>query len=218
MKPKYDLVLFDLDGTLTDSGRGIVNSVKAAFNEIGRPAPGMEILRRFIGPPIWDSLTSMCHIPPEEALKAIKCYRKVYISKGVYENGVYEGIPELLTDLKNKGALLALATSKPATPTHIVLDHFGLNKYFDYISAENDSEHGGGKEKLIGRVLKESGIQAEKAVMVGDTKFDAAGARKAGTHFVGALYGFGSQEEMICEGAQCFVESPAGLGKILLEA
>lgn len=217
MKSKYELVLFDLDGTLTNSGRGITNSLKIAFNEMGKPVPGMDILRRFIGPPMWDGFTSICHMPPEEAVIAIKYFRKVYNVRGIFENEVYEGIPELLADLLSAGALLAVATSKPVTQAHTVLDHYNLNKYFKYVSAEDNSEHGGGKEKLIARALKESGVPAEKAVMIGDTKFDAAGARKAGTCFIGALYGFGTKEEMVREGAEKFVKSPAELEKILID-
>ena len=217
MKSKYELVLFDLDGTLTNSGRGITNSLKTAFNEMGKPVPGMETLRRFIGPPMWDSFTSICHMPPEEAAAAIKYFRKVYNVKGIFENEVYEGIPELLANLLSAGALLAVATSKPVKQAHTVLDHYNLNKYFKYVSAEDDSECGGGKERLIGRALKEYGLPGEKAVMIGDTKFDAAGARKAGTRFIGALYGFGSKEEMVLEGAEKFVKSPAELENILID-
>ena len=216
MKSKYELVLFDLDGTLTNSGRGIIKSVTAAFKGIGRPVPGMDIRRRFIGPPMWDSFTLMCHIPPEEAVKAIEYYRIEYNAKGIFENEVYKGIPELLNALLGAGAMLAVATSKPVTPTNIVLDHYGLSKYFKYVSAEDDSDHGGGKEILIRRVLNESGIPAEKAVMIGDTKFDAEGARKAGTNFIGVLYGFGSKKEMAVKGAQRFAQSPAELKEILI--
>jgi phosphoglycolate phosphatase len=216
MTGKYELVLFDLDGTLTNSEKGITNSLIKAFKAMGKPVPGIETLRRFIGPPMWDSMRLITRLSDKEAAEAIAIYKKEYRAKGFFENEVYGGIPELLQSLLEAGAELAVATSKPVTPTRAILDYFGLTRYFKYISAEDDSERGGGKEKLIRKVLKESGVPAGKAVMVGDTKFDAAGAVRAGTPFIGVLYGFGSKEEMGMEGAADFAASPAELGKMLL--
>jgi phosphoglycolate phosphatase len=218
MKCRYDLVLFDLDGTLTDSARGINNGQCEAFRKVGWPVPSEKVLRTFIGPPFGNILRKMYPEMPEETIaQMIRYYREYYSRKGAYENSVYPGIFELLSELKKSGAKLAVATSKPITQAKRVLDYFELSAWFDYISAESDSEYGGGKELLILPVLEHFGISASHAVMVGDTKYDAAGARKAGTNFVGVLYGFGTREEMEHEGAFNFVQTVSQLGEFLID-
>ncbi|OCN01640.1 hypothetical protein A7X67_00660 [Clostridium sp. W14A] len=218
MSFRHDLVLFDLDGTLTDSAPGITGGLKEAFQKIGWPVPPRETLRKFIGPPVRNKLNETYPEMNEEAVSEfIRFYRDYYNSRGAYENSVYPGIMDLLAQLKAGGVLLAVATSKPATPAKRVLDHFGLAQPMDYISTEDDSESGRGKEHLILPVLEQSGVPASRAVMVGDTKYDAGGARRAGTDFVGVLYGFGSQEEMEREGAENFVGSVEELRDFLVD-
>lgn len=215
---RYDLALFDLDGTLTDSGTGIVNTLKQVLRDVGCPIPGPEVLRRFIGPPLRNILPEVYGPMTEERTNEIVSrFRTLYDTSGVYENGVYPGIPELLEELRGRGLLLAVATSKPTHAAGLVLDHFGLSPRFDYISTADESDAGGGKEELILPVLRKSGVPAPRAVMIGDTKYDAAGARKAGTDFVGALYGFGTREELEREGAVDFAASVAELREFLID-
>jgi len=218
MKNRYDLVLFDLDGTLTDSARGINNGQCAAFRHVGWPVPSPAVLRTFIGPPFGNIIRQTYPDMPEETVQELmQYYREYYNRQGAYENSVYPGICGLLTQLRKNGLKLAVATSKPMTPAKQVLDYFELSSRFDYISAESDSDFGRGKETLILPVLEHFHVPASRAVMVGDTKYDAAGARKAGIDFVGVLYGFGTREEMEREGAVNFVETVSALGKFLID-
>lgn len=217
MRSKYRAVLFDLDGTLTDSGPGIISCVRKTIRHMNCPELPPGTLRRFIGPPTWISFRTFCGLSPEETQKAVGYFRGIYDAEGVFDNSVYAGIPELLDDLHGAGALLAVATSKPGSQACKVLDHFGLTRKFDDIAAADESDRESGKEKLIRSVLENEGVSPEEAAMIGDTKFDAAGARKAGVDFIGVLYGFGTEEEMRREGAAAFVRSVDGLYGMLLD-
>lgn len=217
MTARYDVVLFDLDGTLTDSGPGVTGCVRMALEHMGRPVPPPETLRRFVGPPLFESFTKLCGMAPQDADTAIGLFRERYNTEGVYDNAVYPGIPEALAALREAGARNAVATSKPASMAKVVLEHFGLLQYFDFVSAADESDRGGGKETLILPVLEKTGCAPARAVMVGDTKFDAAGSRNAGVDFLGVLYGFGTEDEMRREGAQRFAHSPADIARMLAE-
>lgn len=217
MNLKYSLVIFDLDGTLTDSGSGIISSVRKTLISMGRPVPPQDTLRRFIGPPTWDSFRILCKMSSPEAEEAVRRFRKIYGSEGLFDNRVYNGIPELLDHLRAAGTKLAVATSKPGSMAKKVLDHFGLSPHFDMISAADETDRGGGKEALISQVLKNLGVSARDTVMIGDTKFDASGAHKAGVSFVGVLYGFGTKEEIRRAGGSVFALSVADLEKVLFQ-
>lgn len=210
-------VLFDLDGTLTNSAPGIIGSLKQALAELGFPEPAPELLRRFIGPPMFASFVTFCGLTPRDAERAVRVYRKIYNRTGVYENSVYPGIPELLDALRDSGARLAVATTKPSAATAKVLGHFGLAEKFDFVSAADESERDSGKEGRIRTALRALSCPPDRAVMVGDTKFDAAGARGAGTDFIGVLYGFGTREEMEREGGRRFAGDVSAIGKMLID-
>lgn len=215
MKSKYRVVLFDLDGTLTDSGRGVTYCVQKTLEYMKRPVPPQSILRKFVGPPMFDSFTKLCGMNAEDADFAIRHFRSIY--DGIMGNEIYEGIPELLAELRNAGAILAVATSKPGSMTQIVLKHFHLDGCFDLVSAADESDRGSGKEELILPVLKKTGCAPRDAVMIGDTKFDAGGAVKADTDFIGVLYGFGTRDEMVHAGAETFAEKVRDLYGLLLD-
>ncbi len=218
MKLRYDLALFDLDGTLTNSSHGIMNGLRAGFRHVGMPVPGSGTLRRFIGPPLLNMLAELYpQMTRETAAEFVKAYRRYYARQGAFENEVYPGIPQLLAELRRSGRKLAVVTSKPTTPTRRILDHFGLTEKFDFISAADDSETGRGKEYLIRPALVHCGVPAGRTVMIGDTKYDASGARNAGTAFIGVLYGFGSREEMEREGAKFFTDSVESLSGSLVD-
>jgi phosphoglycolate phosphatase len=212
----YRLAMFDLDGTLSNSAPGIFYSLKETFPKVDWPVPGPETLRRFIGPPLWNCLQDLLGMPAATADQFVRFYRDSYNSEGFCRNELYPGIRDLLSDLRKAGILTAVVTSKPVTPAKAVLNYFKITDLFDFFSAENDSDHGGGKEALIRPVLLQSGIPASQAVMIGDTKYDAAGARRAGTEFLGVLYGFGTREEIEREGGTRFAQTVGDLGKILL--
>ncbi|QAT48313.1 HAD family hydrolase [Caproiciproducens sp. NJN-50] len=218
MSLRCDLILFDLDGTLTDSGPGITNGLREAFRHVGWPVPGPQVLRRFIGPPLLNMLKELFpRMTEKTTAELIGDYRRYYAERGAFENEVYPGIFDLLDELRLGGAKLAVVTSKPATPTKRILDYFGLSPHFDYVSAESDSDRGSGKEFLIRPALEHFGVPASRAVMIGDTKYDAAGARRAGTNFVGVLYGFGTREEMEREGGEHFSRTVEDLRGFLID-
>lgn len=212
----YPTILFDLDGTLTDSEPGITGSVKLALEKMNFPVPPREILRKFIGPPLWQSFAEYCGMTDAQAEEAVARYRETYNVSGAYQNAPYPGVTGLLGELRRAGAALAVATSKPKTIALPVLEYFQLAPYFSCVAAPDDGDHDSSKQRLIRSALSRLGARPEQAVMIGDTRFDAAGAREAGTGFIGALYGFGTREELEREGALVFARDIPALREILL--
>lgn len=217
MRPIYDLILFDLDGTLTDSAPGIFGSVTETLTRMGFPIPEPEALRKFIGPPLWFSFARFCDMTDAQADQAVEYYRESYNVTGAFKNLPYPHLFELLDTLRDTGATLAVATSKPDNIAFRVLDYFKLSPYFSYIAAPDESEHSGQKSILIESALRACRVPASRAVMIGDTHFDTVGAREAGSSFIGVLYGFGTQAEMEAEGGKVFAHDFTELASLLLE-
>ena len=214
---KYKYILFDLDGTITDSALGITNSVKYALNKLNAPIPPYETLCKFIGPPLLDGFRDICGFDAEKAQEAVKLYREYYETTGLYENAVYDGIPEFLRALKENGKTVILATSKPEKFARLILEHFNLIQYFDYAAGATIDETRNKKDAVIAYALKECNITDKSlAVMVGDRHHDIFGAKQNGISCVGVLYGFGSLEELTAAGADYIAENIDGLYKILL--
>lgn len=218
MKFRYQMMMFDLDGTLSDSSPGIYKSLLKGFRAAGYKEPTPQELRGFVGPPLWNHLTEDHGVPPETAQQIIEVFRQRYGEKGAFENDLYPGMLELLRDFRREGGRLAVVTSKPRTPANAVLRYLGVTDYFEFISAADESDHGGGKEELIRPVLEKSGVAAKDAVMIGDTRYDASGAANAGVNFIGVLYGFGFREEMEREGGRTFAKSVEELRQILIDS
>ncbi len=214
MKKKY--ILFDLDGTLTDSQEGITKAVEYALHAFGIEVKDRSSLRVFIGPPLTDSFRRYYGFSEEKALEGVKKYREYYNEKGKFENAVYEGIPEVLERLKEEGKILIVATSKPELYAKQIMEHFGLTKYFaDIYGATMDGSRVN-KDDVIRYALREKGItNVEEAVMVGDREHDVLGAKKCGMEAVGVLFGFGSREELELSGAAVIVETAEELGEVL---
>lgn len=166
-------VLFDLDGTLTQSEEGIWNCVRYAAEKMGRPAPDAETLRRFIGPPLFFSFQTYMSMTEEEAGRAVDFYRERYNVTGLLENRVYPGIRRLLVRLKRAGCYLGIATGKPQIPTERILRHFRLDGFFDAVAGTRPEDTSASKEQLIRRALPAT---YATAVMVGDRRFDVEGA------------------------------------------
>ena len=214
---KYKYILFDLDGTITDSALGITNSVKYALNKLNAPIPPYETLCKFIGPPLLDGFRDICGFDAEKAQEAVKLYREYYETTGLYENAVYDGIPEFLRALKEKGKTVILATSKPEKFARLILEHFNLIQYFDCAAGATIDETLNKKDAVIAYALKECNITDKSlAVMVGDRHHDIFGAKQNGISCVGVLYGFGSLEELTAAGADYIAENIDVLYKILL--
>ena len=200
MKKKY--VLFDLDGTLTDSEEGILNSIEYMLKVYGIPAGDRESLRPWLGPPLKESLMKYCGFEEKKALEAVEKYREYYDRQGIIENQVYPGIPKLLSDLKEQGYVVALATSKPETAAVRVLKHFGLDQAFTFIGGATLDDSRVKKGDVIRYVLKALKVERlEEAVMVGDREHDVYGAKENGLEVIGVLYGYGSFQELEAAGA-----------------
>lgn len=210
-------ILFDLDGTLTDPGPGITNSVAYALERFSIYPSSREELYPYIGPPLTWSFQQYHGLTPEQAEEALGYYRERFAVKGLFENAVYPGIPAMLERLRRAGATLLIATSKPEEFTLRILEHFGLTEYFDFVGGNTLDEKRPTKEAVIAYVKENyPAISAENAVMVGDRKYDVTGAKAHGLPSVGVLYGYGSQEELAEAGADCLAADPAELERILL--
>lgn len=215
---KYTTILFDLDGTLTDPGEGIINSVEYALNKYGISVEDKKSLCKFIGPPLVDSFSKYYGFDEEKSRKAIEIYREYYKAKGINECKLFDGIKELLESLKNNGYEIALATSKPEVFAHIVLQNYDIHKYFDFISgATIDEKTRYTKEHVIEYALdniKEK--DRTKILMIGDRCFDINGAKAYSLDSLGVTFGYGTYEELKEAGATYIVSSPKEIENLLV--
>ncbi len=215
-------VLFDLDGTLTESGPGIMNAAKIALNHFGIEENNVENLHKFVGPPLTESFGQRYGMNEADTQEAIAVFRKYYNVTGIYENSVFEGIQEMLQQLKSNGLLLSIASSKPRPMIDIVVDHFDIRKYFDVIvGCELDGTRSQKKEvvdeviRLFGELSGDDAV-LEHSIMVGDRMYDVNGARECGLECIGVTYGYGTRQELQEAGAAYIVDSVNELGEKLL--
>ena len=208
---RFKAVLFDLDGTINDSGPGIINSICYSLEKMQLPVPGIETLRKFVGPSLVYSYRTYCGMNDEQAQKAVELYRECYHAGECYNLFLYEGIRELLADLKKAGIRCAVVTSKPQKTSEQILDHFDMTQYFDAIAGPDPDDPSNKKSALILRALKELGLDAKDVVMVGDSRFDIIGAKEAGCASIGVTYGYGTKEELVENGADYLADTPAGI-------
>lgn len=211
---KYDVILFDLDGTLTDSAEGIVNCAEYALNAMGITEPDRSRLLRFIGPPLVDSFMDFYGMSREDALKAVALYRERFPVKGIFENRVYEGIPEALDMLKKAGKRLAVATSKPEVYAKRILEHFELAEYFEAVTGAELSGERNAKSEVIEECLKRLGNPDKGTVlMVGDRKHDVIGAKACGVDCAGVKFGYAEENELENAGVICTFDTPIQLAE-----
>lgn len=214
---RYEYILFDLDGTVTDSALGITNSVTHALNKYGITVNDRSELNRFVGPPLHDSFKDFYGFSSEDANKAVEYYREYYVDKGIFENIVYDGCEELFQALKENGRTLILATSKPEVFAKQILEYFDLAKYFTYIAGSNLDGTRTKKDEVIKYALESCNIMdLTKSIMIGDREYDILGAKKVGVDSIGVLYGYGDRNELEKADADYIVESVGEIGKILL--
>lgn len=206
-------ILFDLDGTLTDSGEGIINCAQYAFRQMGYPVPPREEMGVFVGPPLWDTFVQF-GIPKEQTDEAVRIFRSRYIPIGKFENTPYPGIRELLEALKAMGNILYVATSKPEATAVEILEHFNLAQYFDRICGADLDKQRNSKDAVIAYLLELTGAKAEM-VMVGDTQYDVLGAAAHGIPTIGVSWGYGSVEQMRQSGAKAIADTPEMLLEML---
>ncbi len=212
----YDYIFFDLDGTLTDSGPGIMNAINYALDRLKMPKEERGSLRRFIGPPLHESFMNFYGFDSEKALRTVDIFREYYNVTGVYENSVYPGIERLLMELKEAGRTLMVATSKPEATAMRVLEHFGLLKYFSYVTGASADSTLVKKADIVAHVLQSAGVVGSQVLMVGDREHDVIGAAQNGMECMGVLWGYGSRDELLAAGAACLAETPREAGDIIL--
>lgn len=213
---RFDTILFDLDGTLTDNGEGITNSVAYALRKFGMNPPPREELNKFVGPPLRDRFVA-CYVGEENGDRAVEYYREYYRPHGIFENIVYDGIPHMLEALKSAGCTLAIATSKPEIFAKKIADHFDLAKYFTVIAGADLESTRVKKPDIIAYCLELLGQpDRSRTVMVGDREHDILGAKSAGLPGIGVTYGYGSREELTAAHAIAIADTPADVIEQLL--
>lgn len=219
MKCKYDAVLFDLDGTLSQSHEGVKASLIYALNQTGKPIPAeIEDTSRYIGPPLMDTFRNMCGLTQEEADKAAELYKYIYQKENKLKNYCYEGIPELLSDLKASGVKLGVATTKYEPFAEEVLKIIGIYDMFDTVSGTTADGRVKEKSQTIEAAVKRMNCTAnDKIVLIGDSMFDTLGAKETGIDFIGVLYGYGRQSDMEKCGGSIFAETADALKQLLSE-
>ena len=214
----YKTILFDLDGTITDSKAGITKSVQFALSQFSIDVNNLEDLEIFIGPPLKQSFIDYYDFSSTDADTAIKYYREYYTETGKYENLVYPGITRLLELLTENGFQLAVATSKPTVFAEEILDYFNLSKYFSFIAGSNLDLTRSDKKEVIAYALDELKIQDRKSViMIGDRKHDIIGARENNVASIGVLYGYGSHIELLSENPDYLIYSANEIEQLLIE-
>lgn len=219
----FDYILFDLDGTLTDPKIGITSSVQYALRAFGIDEPNLDRLEPFIGPPLADSFMEFYDFTPEQAERAIAKYRERFDQQGIYENTLYAGIDKMLCSLKESGKILAIASSKPTPLVVRVLEHFQIEQYFDYIVGSEFDGTRSKKEEVVAEALRlmlpvsiNAKERKECVAMVGDRKFDVAGAKAFGLTAIGVSFGYASEGELETAGADYIVDTVWELKELLL--
>lgn len=212
----YTHILFDLDGTLTDSGEGIINSFNYALKKFNIDVKDLSSLRKVIGPPLKGSFIDFYNFNENNVDEAVSYYREYFKAKGMFENKVYDGIANLLSSLKKKGFHLVVATSKPTVFSNEILKHFNLYDYFDGVFGSTLDGKLCKKEDIIKYAINELNIKNNNAIMVGDREHDIIGASRNNINSIGVTYGFGSSEELINSGASYVVNTVDDLFKKII--
>lgn len=215
---KIENVLFDLDGTLTDPGIGITNSVWYALKLRNIEVASREELFRFIGPPLLNSYMQYYGLEEDDARQAITDFRVYFEKSGIFENEIYEGIPEMLKTLTEAGKRVYLATSKPEKYARMILDHFDITKYFTFICGNTMAEDRSRKEDVIAFIRETCPeVCAENSVMVGDRVYDIEGGHAHGMQTVGVTFGYAAEGELEASNATCVAHSVTELTEILMK-
>lgn len=220
----YQYLLFDLDGTLTDSAEGIIKCVQYAAEKMGAELKKAEELRVFVGPPLSESFQNVYGFSEADTQQAIAYYRERFKPIGMFENAVYPGIPEMLKAMKENGKINLIASSKPQEFVETILEHFDIAKYFDIIVGASMDESRNTKEAVIEEALLQlkstdryGQYNDDKCVMIGDRKYDIHGARYFGLRNIGVSYGFAPVGELEEAGADVIVDTVEELTRVLLE-
>lgn len=220
----FKYILFDLDGTITDSGEGITKAVQYALKHFGINVEDINELKKFVGPPLRDSYMKFYNFDEEKATEGIKVFREYYEEKGMFENSLYDGIVDVLKALKKSGKELIVATSKPEVHAKKILEHFNVDKYFTIIAGADFEETRVKKGDVIKYALDNfrntlndnEVLNLSQVIMIGDREHDIIGAKENGLKCIGVLYGYGTPVELTQTRAFKVVKTPEELLKILL--
>lgn len=211
----YKVILFDLDGTLTDPKLGITKGVEYALRDFGVKVDSLDDLTRFIGPPLYESFARFYGFNEERTDRAITLFREYFAEKGIFENFIYPGIIQLLEALKNKDKTLIVATSKPVVYAKKIITHFKMDKYFDSVKGSHLNGKYSNKTELLEKILKDLDCNNEDVLMIGDRKHDIIAANNNGIDSLGVTYGYSLPGELKEAGATCIVKSIEELGEEL---
>lgn len=211
----FDYLLFDLDGTLTDSQEGLFKSFQYALRHYGIEENDPDNLKRFIGPPAHFAFCEFYGFPEEKAIEAVWVFRERYEKIGIYENKLYDGVFDMLSKLKEKGKKMALATAKPQKSAEIVLDYFNITDFFDYCVGVSHSAKESSKSVVLEKAFSLLNAEKDKTVMIGDRKFDILAAKDMGLKTIGVNYGYAPPNELKECGADFLVDSPEELLALL---
>lgn len=193
---KFKNYLFDLDGTLTDPGVGIRNSIKYALNKFGLPIPEDTLLNKFIGPPLMESFRKYCGVGVEDSRLLLEYYREYFGVKGYLENKLYPDTVAVLEAIKAGGGSIYLATSKPELYAFKIVEHFGIDQYFTFKAGNNMEETRCAKKDVIGYLFEQTGIDPRETVMIGDRDYDVIGAHACSIPVAAVLHGYGDRKEL----------------------
>tara|TARA_Y100000739_G_C20554524_1_gene439921 strand:+ start:273 stop:917 length:645 start_codon:yes stop_codon:yes gene_type:complete len=206
---KNHFVLFDLDGTLTDSSKGIVNSILYALDKMGVKEEDSGRLRSYVGPSLNETFRNNYFSNDKDCQQAIKLYREYYAKKGIFENTLYKDILQVLKTITDSGGVIALATAKPSYFAKIIINHFGINNYFNSIVGSHLRGTRTDKNDIIFEVLDQLGFPDSKDVyMVGDRKYDVLGGKSHGLKTIGVEYGYGTDGELLKASPDFIIQSP----------
>lgn len=213
----YETILFDLDGTLTDSGLGITKAAQYALSQMGYEVPERESLFCFIGPPLHSSFRKFYGMDEPTSVEAVRQFRVYYNQMGgILENQVYDGVREMLAQLKAAGKRLCIATSKPDAAAKQVMHHFGLDEFVPDIVGGTDDPDRNTKGKVIAYVLRTFGIDPATAIMVGDREHDVHGATENNIPCIGITWGYGDRAELEGAGAAVTFDTPGEVLEYIL--
>ena len=213
-----DIVLIDLDGTISDSSPGMLTGFRKVFDRFDMEQPSDESIRRHFGPPLAVTWREVYGMTDEQIVVGLEVYREYYHDVGMFENNLYDGIPDLIKDLHAEGVTLSTATSKPEFSASRIIEHFGLREYFTFIGAADLAGTRDDKSAVIAHTLEnlQASSQSHSIVMMGDRRHDVEGARENGIETIGVLWGYGTAEELSTAGAIALAEGPDDAGDLLL--
>lgn len=217
-KLKQNVILFDLDGTITDSAPGVIQSMRHSLLQCGITPPEVKDMFFMMGPPLIDTYQQVFHLDAATTQKALEIYRKRYEEKGMYENSLFAGVKDMLYTLKEAGKQLGVATSKAQDFAELIIEHFGIRDCFDFIAGcdSSDLQARNTKAKVISFALVSMQASKDNAVLVGDRMYDIMGAKEIGIPVIAVEYGYGERDELVQYGADYIVPTPQDVVNLFL--